>query len=203
MNIQAALIAVGTDAELAATLSVPFTQRIKGMLITTPRQVAAFLGNSAHEPAEFTRTTENLWYTTEAALIRAFGQRMKGRTELLRNPEALANAAYANRLGNGDEASGDGWKFRGRGYFQLTGRSNYAQASRALGFRFDVYPDEVAQPEGAVQTAAWFWQSRGCGPLADAWNLDAVRERINGPSKLGAAEVAKLSARALQALESQ
>lgn len=203
MNFQAALIAAGTEPELAATLAVPFAQRLKGLSVTTPRQVAAFLANASHESAAFTRTTENLWYTTEAALVRAFGSRMKGRTELLRNPEGLANAAYASRLGNGDEASGDGWRFRGRGYFQLTGRSNYAQASRALGYPYDKNPDAVADAEGAVSTAGWFWQSRGCSALADTWNLDAVRERINGPAKLGAAEIAKLAARILKALESE
>jgi putative chitinase len=203
MNIQAALIAAGADPEHAASLAVPFSQRLKGLGLTTTRQVSAFLANASHESAGFTRTSENLWYTTEAAMIRAFGVRMTGRTELLKNPEALANAAYASRLGNGDEASGDGWKYRGRGFFQLTGRANYVQASRALGFRFDANPDEVACSEGAVQTAAWFWQMRGCGPLADDWNLDAVRERINGPKKLGAGEVAKLAGRILKTLESE
>lgn len=204
MNLKPALVAVGCEPDMADALSIPFTQLARGWFgLTTPRQIALFVANAAHESDSFGRVTENLWYTTEAALVRAFGQRMKGRTELLRNPEALANAAYANRLGNGDEASGDGWKYRGRGYFQLTGRSNYVQAARALNNRFDANPELVSQPEGAVLTAAWFWTSRGCGPLADNWNTDAVRERINGPAKLGADDVAKKAARALRALESQ
>lgn len=204
MNVKSALIAVGCDAEMADTLQVPFRQLLRGWFgLTTPRQMSLFLANAAHESASFTRTSENLWYTTEAALLRAFGQRLKGRTDLLKNPEGLANVAYASRLGNGDEASGDGWKYRGRGYFQLTGRSNYTQAARALSNRFDAHPELVSDPEGAVLTAAWFWSSRGIAPLAEAWNTDAVRERINGPAKLGADEVAKKAARALRALESE
>jgi putative chitinase len=200
MNLCAALITAGVQPDMADTLCVPFAPMLRAN-IWTPRTLAASLANLSHESQQFTRTTENLYYTTEAAMVRAFGARMKGRTELLRNPEALANAAYANRLGNGDEASGDGWKYRGRGYIQLTGRYNYVQAARALSTRYDANPDQVAQAEGAIATSVWFWTTRGCSALAEQWNLDALRERINGPAKLGAKEVATLAAKILRTLE--
>lgn len=203
MNLKKALIAVGADKELANTLAVAFSQILPGWGIRSNREVAAFLATASHESDAFTRTTENLRYTTEDALVRAFGSRMKGRTDLLKNPMALANAAYAGRIGNGDEASGDGFRFRGRGYFQLTGRGNYVAASRALGQRFDRNPEEVAEPHGAAATAAWFWSRNNLGQYANEWNLDGLREAVNGPKKLGAAEVEKLANKALKALEAK
>lgn len=201
MDITSGLIAAGVDEDFAPIFNVTLSAIVEGSGIDTPRRMAAFLANVSHESNKFTRTTENLMYTTEAALVRAFGKRMTGRTDLLKNPEALANVAYANRLGNGDEASGDGWKYRGRGYLQLTGRSNYRQASMAVGRRYDMFPEDVSTPEGALLTAVWFWTSRHCPQLADAWALEEIRERINGPSKLGQGEVAKLANKILKALE--
>ncbi|WP_226986797.1 glycoside hydrolase family 19 protein [Chlorobaculum tepidum] len=84
-----------------------------------------------------------------------------------RNPEKLANYVYANRIGNGPESSGDGYRFRGRGLIQLTGRSNYESASKALGIDLLNHPDQLTEPAVAAMSAAWFWASHGLNELAD------------------------------------
>src|SRR6185436_4674356 len=123
--------------------------------ITTPYRAAAFLAQVAHESAEFSRLTENLSYTA-ARLCAVWPGRfptLQAAQPYERNPELLANYVYARRLGNGDAASGDGWRFRGRGLIQLTGRGNYRSC-------------------GAALAAAQFWQSRGLNHLADDQNDD-------------------------------
>jgi len=105
---------------------------------------------------------------------------------LCRNPQALANRVYANRLGNGDESSGDGWKYRGRGLFQLTGRAEYMAAGDALGQDYKAQPDLVAQPEDAAMTAGWYWASANLNDLADSAQIDAITRRINGPGMAAA-----------------
>jgi len=95
---------------------------------------------------------------------------------------------YAGRLGNGDEASGDGWRFRGRGLKQLTGRYNYTQAALALGQPYVERPDLVAEPGGACLTAAWFWSQHGCNTFADSSQWDAITRVVNGPGMLQAFE---------------
>jgi putative chitinase len=95
------------------------------------------------------------------------------------NPEALANKVYANRIGNGDTASGDGWKYRGRGLIQLTGKDNYAALTKALGVDFVKDPDLVATPQYAALSAAWFWKNHGLNQLADVEDYKALSKRIN------------------------
>lgn len=161
-----------------------------GFGIATPLRKAHFLAQVAHESAGFTRLVENLSYSAQrikqvglAASPRSRWRALVPRAvELGRRPEALANAAYANRLGNGDEASGDGWRYRGRGYIQLTGRENYAAASQAI-FEDDTLirePELAAIPENAIRIAAWFWQKNGCNELADDDDLVSITQRING-----------------------
>lgn len=147
---------------------------------------AHFMGQAAFETEGFSRFQENLNYSN-ATRIAAIWPRLAGRAAaLVGNPTALGNAAYANRNGNGDEASGDGYAFRGRGMFQLTGRSNYAAASSALNEEFVGAPDLVALPDAAVLTSLWFWKMRGCGQAAEADDCDAVTRLINGPGMNGA-----------------
>ena len=151
--------------------------------IETPDRVAAFVAQIAHESGEFSRLTEDLTYTT-AERIRAVWpkrfQTLASAAPFVRNPEALANRVYANRLGNGDAASGDGWRYRGRGLIQLTGRANYADAARALGLPLLDAPQLLEQPDGAARCAAWFWQSYGLNALADEADFVAITQVING-----------------------
>jgi putative chitinase len=99
--------------------------------------------------------------------------------KFVRQPELLANTVYANRMGNRGPASGDGWKYRGRGIFMLTGRSNYTAAGDSLGRPYKDDPDLLAQPEDAVLTAGWFWASSGCNAMSD---MAKITKRVNGGS---------------------
>jgi putative chitinase len=143
-----------------------------------------FMAQASWESSQFRRFEENLHYTADR--IGQVWFRLKARAqELAGNPEALANAAYANRNGNGDESSGDGWRYRGRGLFQLTGRANYAAAGHGTHLDCLNQPDEIAAPRGGVLSALWFFQSRGCNDAALADDAEAVTRLINGAALEG------------------
>jgi putative chitinase len=136
-----------------------------------PRRLAAFLAQVGHESAQFNRLEENLNYSAEG-LQRTWPKRFPTTdiaTAYAGHREKIANRAYAGRLGNGDEASGDGYRYRGRGLIQLTGRANYDQANRSLNQDLMASPDHLAKDRVlAVQAALWFWDSRGLSALAAA-----------------------------------
>lgn len=185
------LVACGIDAGTAAQFEEPLSAAMPSFSINTKKRRAAFLAQAAHESNEFTRLQENLFYTTPERLLSVFKSRfdsLADAAQYLRQPEKLANRVYSNRLGNGDESSGDGWRFRGRGLFQLTGRANYMAAGDALGTDYKVNPDLVAEPPDAAFTAAWFWAVGGMNVLADNDQIDTITRRINGPAMLGAGE---------------
>lgn len=148
--------------------------------VGTPLAVAHFMAESCWESGYFARLEEDLLYTHAAVIAGTFPHLADRADELVGKPEDLANAAYAGKNGNGDEASGDGWRYRGRGLFALTGRANYAAAAAALGIDLVGNPDQVAQPRGAVHTALWFWRMRGCNAQASADNVEGVTRLING-----------------------
>ena len=140
--------------------------------INTPQRSAAFLAQLAHESGEFTRLVENLNYTA-ARLCAVWPTRFPtadAAQPYARNPEALANVVYARRLGNSDAASGDGWRFRGRGLIQLTGRGNYRTSGTAIGVPLEDQPDLLETVGPAALSAAQFWSSRGLNHLADDQN---------------------------------
>jgi putative chitinase len=149
--------------------------------INTPERIAGFLSQIAHESAGFKATSENLNYSAEA-LCRVWSSRFNADNsqEYARNPEKIANKAYCNRMGNGDELSGDGWNYRGRGLIQLTGRDNYTRFSNAVGVDVVENPDLVAEPEMAALSAGWFWSTNGLNALADARDIVGMTKRING-----------------------
>jgi putative chitinase len=142
--------------------------------ITSPARVAAFLAQTAHESAGFTRLVENLDYSGARLMVVWPGRfpTLEKAAPYARQPERLANFVYARRLGNGDEASGDGWRYRGRGLLQLTGRGNYRSTGLALTHAFVDTPDAASEPRWAALTAAHFWKSRGLNELADDENDD-------------------------------
>lgn len=151
--------------------------------INTPARVSAFLAQAAHESAEFTQLVENLNYSGEA-LLRVFPKYFTAETVVpyIRNPRAIANHVYASRLGNGDEASGDGYTFRGRGIFQVTGRANYRSCSIAAAGGVDVFLDDPAaleDPDYACFSAAWYWSEHNLNRWADQGNFDAISDIIN------------------------
>lgn len=197
------LVAAGVPPTQARMFQPALAPALQRFSITTPRRIAAFLAQCHVESAGFTRLEENLFYTTPGRIAAVWPSRFKSAAEaapFARNPERLANRVYANRLGNGPEASGDGWRFRGRGLKQLTGRANYAEAARALGRPYVTDPDLLRAPADAVLTAAWFFARAGCNPLADAEQWDAITRRVNGPAMLAAAERRRRATQALAAL---
>jgi putative chitinase len=150
--------------------------------ITTPQRQAMFLSQLAHESGNFQFTSENLNYSADA-LRRVFGKYFPTDAEAqeyARQPERIANRVYANRMGNGDESSGDGWKYRGRGLIQLTGKDNYAAFSLEAKNNALQNPDLVAEPEMAVESAGWFWATNRLNQIADTGDVKAVRRRVNG-----------------------
>ena len=161
----------------------------------TPLRLAHFLAQCDHESGGFVRLTENLNYSA-AGLLATFGKRFNGVSETYaRKPEKIANRAYADRLGNGNEASGDGWRFRGRSFIQLTGRDNYTRAGKDLKQDFVNNPNLVAT-EYALKVALWFFTSQKIWTVCDIGATEqAVKEvtrRVNGEKCLGLDDRIKL-----------
>jgi putative chitinase len=152
--------------------------------IDTKLRQTAFLAQCAHESGGFTILTENLNYSSDG-LQKIFPKYFNNPASAIayaRQPEKIANRVYANRMGNGNEESGDGWKFRGRGLIQLTGKENYTKFSEATynDKRLLADPAFLVTFEGAIRSACWFWNTRKLNELADASNLTEITKKING-----------------------
>lgn len=185
------LIRLGVNPTQARQFADPLRAAMALHDISTEQRRAAFLAHCILESARFTRLEENLFYTTPERIRAVWPSRFRTIDEarpFARNPKALANRAYADRNGNGNEASGDGWRYRGRGLFQLTGRANYLRASRATGRPYIESPDLVADPSDACLTAAWFWAENGGNRMIDSNQFQATTRMINGPAMLHANE---------------
>jgi putative chitinase len=165
----------GTLTVLASSLE----EHAASVGVDTLLRRAHFIAQVAHESGGFRRFVENLNYS--AHRIEAVWPRLAPRAQALANkPEALGNAAYADRMGNGTESSGDGWRYRGRGLIQLTGRDNYRAAGSALDIDLIVSPQRADEPADAVRIALWFWGSRKCNDAADLDDVAQVTRLING-----------------------
>src|SRR5882672_3438202 len=189
-------IACGVSPTAARVFLDPVNKALDHFKISNP---AMFIANASHESQGFTKLEEDLYYKDPVRLATVVFRgsfdldqnRQLDSSEVevaklyIRNPVALANRVYSNRLGNGDEASGDGWKYRGRGIFQLTGRSNYMAAGDALGVDLKGNPDLVAQPEMAALTAGWFWSSNGLNRWGEQLTVEMAARKINGSAMLG------------------
>ncbi len=150
--------------------------------ITGPVRQAMFLGQIGVESGQLNHTIENLSYSAER-LLAVWPSRFPTLTATIgyaRNPKALANKVYASRMGNGAEASGDGYLFRGRGLIQVTGRENYRRCGLAIGFNLESNPDLLTAPMLAALSAAWFWSANGLNRLADEGSVEAVTRKVNG-----------------------
>ena len=161
----------------------PLTNHLDYYEINTVQRVAAFLAQTTEESMNFTALHENLNYSAPGlmATFRHYFPTQDLANEYARQPERIANRVYSNRLGNGDEASGDGWQYCGRGLIQVTGRSNYLACSQML-FNDDrlVYsPEWLESKEGAILSSCWFWIADNLNSLADAGDIDAVTHRVN------------------------
>jgi putative chitinase len=177
-----ASVAPKTPRSLLQTLAGPLSAACARFGIDTPLRRAAFLSQCAHESSGFTKREESLSYRAER-LMQVWPKRFPTLAiarQYAAAPEKLANKVYASRMGNGDEASGDGWRFRGRGFKQLTGRDNYTACAMALGKTVDEMADYIGTDEGAAMSAAWFWACNHLNRYADARDIRTLTQKING-----------------------
>ncbi|MBB5369996.1 MULTISPECIES: glycoside hydrolase family 19 protein [unclassified Janthinobacterium] len=179
-----------TDADTRALLWVgPLNDSMRACSINTAVRQSAFLAQILLESSELRQLQESLGYSAQR-LRQVWPQRFPSddiAEQYAHNPQKLANKVYALRMGNGDEASGDGWAYRGRGLIQLTGRDNYAHFSAAMDCDALGHPDLLQQPAGAALSAAWFWRTHGLNELADGTlqadgdqQFSEITRRING-----------------------
>jgi putative chitinase len=151
--------------------------------VDTPLRTAHFLSQTAHESGGFRVAVENLRYTTAARLQTVWPSRFPTEAAAqpyVDNPEGLANLVYANRLGNGPVESGDGFRFRGRGLIQITGRANYRDVGTLTGLDLESDPDQAAQPAQALLIACGTWKHLGLDRLAETASVEAYTRKING-----------------------
>jgi putative chitinase len=149
--------------------------------INTPPRIASFVAQCAHESGNFTAIKENLNYRAET-LSKVWPRLFPAdvAAQYAHNQEAIANRAYANRMGNGDESSGDGFRFCGRGLIQLTGKSNYQAFADSVQMDINDVPEYLATFEGAVQSACWFWENNNLNSWADQGDIEKITRIING-----------------------
>ena len=197
MITAAQLHQLGIGAEWVDPLNETFAK----FGIATVDQQAAFIGQCSHECNHFKTLEENLNYKAET-LHKLWPQRfptMEIANAYSHQPQRIANKVYASRMGNRDEASGDGYRFRGRGAIQLTGHDGYWHCGQAIGADLVANPDLVSTPKYAALSAGWFWSTHNLNALADAMNYEAVTRKING-GIFGLAERIALTQKAYQVL---
>ena len=153
--------------------------------IDTPQRVAAFMAQCAHESGGFRALKENLNYRAET-LRKVFpkyfptDELAAAYANMPNKQEAIANRVYANRMGNGDEQSGDGYRYCGRGLIQLTGKSNYTRFAESLDIPVEEASEFLSTFEGAIQSACWFWETNNLNQYADSGDILTMTKRING-----------------------
>lgn len=186
--------ACGTSLTHAQLWCAALNEAMEEFFINTPARQAAFLAQVAYESARLTAVEENLNYSA-TGLLKEFRREFTPEEAATHahHPEAIANKAYAGKNGNGDEASGDGWAFRGRGLIQTTGRANYQVCRDKLRTLigasvpdFVRQPDQLAMPQWAAMSAGLFWHEAHCNELADACKFDVITCKVNGIAMEGA-----------------
>lgn len=199
------LIAMGIAPTQAATFVSPLNDAMARFDIDTQPRIAAFLGQCMVESDCLIHTEENLFYSDPARIYAIFPSHFTGAADAAayaKSPSKLGARVYASRLGNGVEASGDGYTYRGRGLLQVTGRENYADATSGLAHDYLGSPNLVALPADACLTAAWFWHTHKLNLLAEAGALDEITRAINGRAMLQASRRRQYTQQALEALAS-
>ena len=160
----------------------PLNETFERFGIVTHNQQAMFIGQCSHECGNFRLLEENLNYKA-ATLMKLWPKRfptLEKANEYSGNPKKIANSVYSSRMGNRDENSGDGFRFRGRGIIQLTGHSSYFHCGKALGVDFVANPDLVSSPKYAALSGGWFWSTHNLNSPADALDYVKVTKIING-----------------------
>ncbi len=159
-----------------------FSQMLPQYDINTPERIAAFIAQCGHESGGFKFLKENLNYRAES-LMRTWPSRfptLDFAREYAHNQEKIANYVYSNRMGNGPETSGDGWRFLGRGLIQLTGRNNYEAFAESIETPVEEIPEYLMTFEGATQSACWFWENNNLNTWADKRDIVTLTKKING-----------------------
>jgi putative chitinase len=151
-------------------------------MYVNPKRAAAFVAQVAHESGGFNFVKENLNYSAKGlrTTFKKYFADDSTAQKYERKPEMIANRVYANRMGNGDEASGDGYKYCGRGLIQLTGKQNYTKFAADLGISVDETVAYLETPEGAVSSAGWFWDNNNLNSYCDKDDFVGLTKRING-----------------------
>ena len=183
MQITAAQIkAIFPQYKYPQDLAEALTEQFEKYEINTVNRAAGFLAQCGHESNGFTVLKENLNYSADGLnkIFKKYFPTVESAQPYARNPEKIANKVYANRMSNGDEASGDGYKFRGRGAIQLTGRDNYTQFAKAVGMTLDEAVADLETLDGAIESACWFWKKNGLNAICDKDDLVTMTKRING-----------------------
>lgn len=187
--------------------------------INTPQRIAGFLAQTSHESGGYTMLSENLNYRaatlaacwpTRFAVLGPHKKPIKDQQGKLTptavanaiagKPELIANMVYSSRMGNGPAESGEGWKYRGRGLKQLTGKDNYARCGQALGLDLVGNPDLLLEPMAAARSAGWFWKANALSTFADAGDIRGMTKKING-GFIGLEQRQKLYDKILAAVE--
>lgn len=200
-----ALCMTAKGRQACAQYLAPLNSAMHQFQINTAPRVAMFLAQIAHESADFTSVSESLYYSDPVRVAEIFRSgfdlnkngvvdpaEIEFAKGYVRNSQKLANRAYANRFGNGDEASGDGYRHRGAGLKQLTFKANHKEFGDSIGLALELVPDFLRQPEGAALSAAWFWSTRGLNALADAGKYVQITKVINGGQTGAASRAAYL-----------
>lgn len=187
-----------TDEELLQTYLDPLNAAMEIYEINTPERIAMFMAQIGHESGGLKRKEENLNYSAQR-LAQVFPKYFRDvdPNDYARQPEKIANRVYGNRMGNGPEESGDGYRYRGRGFIQLTGKNNYSAFARDNNMTVEEAAEYLSTPEGAAMSAAWFWNMRGLNDDADRGDVLTVTKKINGGT-IGLAERQHLFKEALQ-----
>lgn len=176
--LESQLLALGIDGKWTEPLKETFEK----YGIDTSKRQAAFIGQCMHESNGFKLLEENLNYSAKALMV-TWPSRFPNEevaNQYARNPEKIANKVYGGRMGNGLEETGDGWKYRGRGIKQLTGKENYERCGLHMGVDLVSNPDLLLDPKYAALSAGWFWNKHNLNDLADKEDIETMTKRING-----------------------
>lgn len=177
----AQLLAIMPDSgSRAIECADPLNVAMRRFNISSPKRMAAFIGQIANETGQLAKARENLNYSAEG-LLRTWPDRFGDLAHargFAHMPQQIANFVYANRMGNGDMSTGDGWRHRGAGWIQLTGKTNQQECAEYFGVSSDI-GDWLEYPNGAALSAAWFWSKHGCNELADAGDIDGISDIVN------------------------
>jgi len=159
-----------------------FKKYFKLYEINTTNRRAGFLAQCGHESNGFTVFKENLNYSQEGLhkVFKKYFPTLESAASYAKKPEKIANKVYANRMGNGPEESGDGYKFSGKGAIQLTGKSNYQEFAKAKGLSLEETVTYLLTLEGAIESALWYWKTRGLNDICDKNDIVAMTKKING-----------------------